>query len=531
MPQEIRAIQNVTTEWSFSSGIDYDDPFNQIMLDVHICDEHGKEWIIPCYWAGENEWRVRFSPPDPGTYKYHTISNHEDSDLHDISGLIEATEYRGSNELLKHGPLRVSPDRRHFKHADGSPFFWLADTWWMGLCKRLSWPAEFQLLGKDRIKHGYTVIQIVAGLYPDMPAFDERGANEAGFPWEDDYSRINPAYFDMADLRIQWLTSSGLAPCIVGCWGYFLNWMGIERMKLHWRNLIARWGSYPVTWCLAGEASMPYYLSSDKEADSVALKEGWTELARYVQEIDPYNRPVTIHPTNIGRDQILEPELLDFDMLQTGHGDRGCAPKHVQSTTKSLSMSPKMPVLVGEVCYEGILEACRSEMQRFLFWSAMLSGAAGHTYGANGIWQLNEPDRPFGPSPHGGNWGVTPWQEAYLLPGSRHVAMGKRILERYQWWNFESHPEWVEPHWSEDDYFQPYCAGIPGKVRMIYSPSHRKFKVKSLDPEGDYSATYINPKTGKPSPLGSVQPHEDGSWEAPDPPIYQDWVLVLEIID
>ena len=48
---------------------------------------------------------------------------------------------------------------------------------------------------------GFSVIQIVAGLYPDMPAFDPRGANEAGFPWEQDYARVRPEYFDRADER------------------------------------------------------------------------------------------------------------------------------------------------------------------------------------------------------------------------------------------------------------------------------------------------------------------------------------------
>ena len=48
-----------------------------------------------------------------------------------------------------------------------------------------------------------------------------------------------------------------------------------------------------------------------------------------------------------------------------------------------------MPVLVGEVCYEGILEASRQEVERFMFWTSILNGAAGHTYGANGIWQVN----------------------------------------------------------------------------------------------------------------------------------------------
>ena len=57
---------------------------------------------------------------------------------------------------------------------------------------------------------GFTLVQIVAGLYPDMPGYDPRGANEAGYPWEPDYATLNPAYFDQADLRISWLVRHGL---------------------------------------------------------------------------------------------------------------------------------------------------------------------------------------------------------------------------------------------------------------------------------------------------------------------------------
>ena len=75
-----------------------------------------------------------------------------------------------------------------------------------------------------------------------------------------------------------------------------------------------------------------------------------------------------------------------------------------------------MPVLVGEVCYEGILEASRQEIQRFMFWTCILNGAGGHTYGANGIWQVNTRERPFGPSPHGRSWGDVPWDVAARTP-------------------------------------------------------------------------------------------------------------------
>ena len=164
--------------------------------------------------------------------------------------------------------LKVGADGRHFQHADGTPFFWLGDTWWMGLCKRLSWPDGFETLTADRVHKGFTMVQIVAGLYPDMEPFDERGANEAGYPWERDFARINPAYFDMADVRIQHLADHGLAACIVGFWGYFIPRMGMDKVKQHWRYLIARWSAYPVVWCLAGEGTMPYYLSKTKEQDA-----------------------------------------------------------------------------------------------------------------------------------------------------------------------------------------------------------------------------------------------------------------------
>jgi len=441
---------------------------------------------------------------------------------------MTATKYVGRNKLLLHGPLRVSKDRRRLEHADGTPFFWLGDTWWMGLCNRLEWPEDFQLLAADRASLGFTVIQIIAGLYPDMPPFDPRGANEAGYPWERNYARINPAYFDMADLRMRWLVKSGLVPCIVGCWGYFLPWMGVAKLKQHWRNIIARYGSYPVVWCLAGEATMAYYLSKKREEDKAMQKSGWTEIARYVRAIDPYHHPVTIHPTQVGRDQLEEPSLLDIDMLQTGHSDRESVPNTVKTVTDCLAREPRMPVLVGEVCYEGILEASRPEIQRFMFWSCILSGAAGHTYGANGIWQVNTRAKAFGPSPHGRSWGNTPWEDAYRLPGSRHLALAKRVLGRYEWWRFESHPEWVEPHWTAENYFLPYAAGIPGKVRVIFLPSSRSVVVKKMEAGSPYRARFIDPKDGHEYPAVKAVPSADGDWQAPAPPIFQDWVLVLD---
>jgi hypothetical protein len=536
MPKTLSTPQHHISEWAYVSSQPYPDPFNAIELDIVLRHDDGEEWRVPAYWAGEHEWRVRFAPPRPGQYQIETIcSDVANRDLHHQRGTLTATPYHGSNPIMKHGPLRVAASGRTLEHADGTPFFWLGDTWWMGLCQRLTWPDDFQRLTADRVEKGFTVVQIVAGLYPDMPAFDPRGANEAGYPWVADFAQINPAYFDMADLRIGWLVRSGLVPCIVGCWGYYLPLLGEARMKLHWRYLVARWAAFPVIWCLAGETAMPYYLSEDKQGDAQRQVAGWTDIARVVRDLDPYHRPVATHPTHIGRDQVLDDAVLDLDMLQTGHGGYSSVPNTIRTVQTERARAPHKPVIVGEVSYEGIIHSTQDEIQRLTFWTAWLSGAGGFTYGANGIWQVNTKEKPYGPSPHGGTWGNTPWEDAFRLPGSTQLGLARRLLERYPWETFEPHPEWVRPGGDAEHPGAPFAAGISGHVRVIflYDPvfpwDHRaRPRVLALDPGQAHRGFFWDPRTGQEIDLGALQPDRAGEWGMPLPPTFQDWLVVIE---
>ena len=533
MAQTIYSVQHEASEWGYRSGKQYHDPFNEIELDVEVRGPSGKVWRVPAYWAGGDDWRVRFAAPEAGSYTFQTVcSDSSNPDLHGQAGQLVAAPYQGQNPLLKHGPLQVSATRRALEHADGKPFFWLGDTWWMGLCSRMKWPEGFQTLTADRAAKGFSVIQIVAGLYPDMPGFDPRGVNEAGFPWEAEYARINPAYFDQADQRIQWLVSSGLVPCIVACWGYYLPLLGEKKMKQHWRNLVARWGAYPVVWCLAGEAAMPYYLSKGQDQDRALQIEGWTELGRYLRQIDPYRRPVTIHPTQVGRDQVTDDTVLDINMLQTGHGNHWSLSNTVAAINREVRREPAMPALVGEVSYEGFLHYTGEEVQRLTFWSSVLSGAMGHTYGANGIWQVNTREKPYGPSPHGGTWGNMAWEDAYQLPGSKQLGLAKKLLERYAWQTFQPHPDWVDPCGSPEHVEWPFAAGND-QVRIIYiygpdAPWEARKKVKQLEPGQPYRAFFWDPRTGEETHLGLITGQSDGTWTIPFQPEMNDWVLVLE---
>jgi hypothetical protein len=238
-----------------------------------------------------------------------------------------------------------------------------------------------------------------------------------------------------------------MVPCIVGAWGYFIPLMGVEKAKQHWRYLVARYGALPVVWCIAGEANLPYYLAKGFPYDEREQVKQWTEVARFVREIDPFHRPITIHPTGLNRlsarHAIDDVALLDIDMLQTPHGEREAMAPTLRTVRESYADEPVMPVINGEASYEMLNNKIGAQWPRAMFWICMLNGAAGHTYGANGIWQCNRRGQPHGASPHGGNYGDIPWDEAMHLPGSTQVGLGKALFAKYRWHDFTPHPEWA----------------------------------------------------------------------------------------
>lgn len=546
--EAVTAEANRLAEITFLSKKDYSDPFNDVTLDVVFTTPKGDPIRVPAFWSGERKWRVRYSSALVGEHRFRTVcSDTTDKGRHDVTGKVEIRPYRGDNSLYRHGPIRVAADRRHFEHADGTPFFWLGDTWWMGLCERLKWPDDFKTLAADRRGKGFNVIQIVAGLYPDMGAFDERGRNEAGFPWERDYRRIRSEYFDKADERLLYLVNRGLVPCIVGAWGYHLPWLGVERMKKHWRYLVARYGALPVVWCAAGEVNLPYYLEKGFPRGGEKQTADWEGVIRYLRKINGLGRLVTVHPTGLpplsGRALYKDQGLLDFDMLQTGHGGQADLTPTIRTLRTSYKSKPTMPVVNGEVCYEALLGRIPAEVVRLMFWTEMLSGAAGHTYGANDIWQLNRKDKPYGKSPHGGDYGHIPWDEAMKLPGSGQLGLAKRLLEKYPWHRFELHSEWAT--WQEakgdakNEFLVPYAAGVPGSIRIIYLPRPLAVTIHKMESDKRYTASYFDPISGERTEIGPAHPNDRGDWSLPPPRSHaqhgnekvKDWVLLLEVGD
>ncbi|HOE67070.1 MAG TPA: DUF4038 domain-containing protein [Candidatus Hydrogenedentes bacterium] len=511
-----------------SAGNDID-PYNAIDVDVICYSPSGASFCIPAFWAGDNVWRFRFAGEEIGAYRYETrCSNPHDAGLHGCTGTIEVRPYEGANRLLRHGRLRVAVDCRRFEHGDGTPFFWMGDTWWMALSTRLDWPQGFRELAADRVAKGFNVVQIVAGPYPDMDAWDSRGRGEAGFPFAEGFARVNPAYFDHADLKIGHLVEAGLMPCIVGMWGYYLPQLGVDRIKRFWRYLIARYGAYPVVWCACGEVAMPYYLSETRDDDVALQRSGWTEVMRFLRETDGFGNLITVHPVNYGRAEVDDPAVMDFEMLQTGHGDLDSIPPLIEMVRASVSREPAMPVVNAEANYEGILGRSWQNVQRLNFYHSIFNGAAGYTYGANGIWQLNTETQAYGASPHGRSWGNMPWREAAQLPGGRQVAQGARFLAALPWRECRPMPESLDPGAQSAQVYAPVALGIPRRMRLIYAPfCWDPPAVHGIESDVFYTARYFDPCSGSEIAVGRVEPNGDGVWTPPVPPECHDWVLAL----
>jgi hypothetical protein len=336
------------------------------------------------------------------------------------------------------------------------------------------------------VVQGFTAIQLVVGPLPEVREWEPRGETVGGFAWEPGWSALRPAFFDAADRRIRILLEAGLLPVIVGAWGYHLDDAGVEVMRAHWLELVARYAAFPVAWVVAGEASLPWYdrlFLPETPSHAARLAAGWAEVARAIREVDAFGRPLTVHPSPgvdaySSLDVFPDDTLTDYRMLQTGHWDRGSLPGTMDTLLRTVRHEPRQPVINGEVCYEGIMGASWPDIQRFLWWAQMLSGAAGHTYGAQGLWGMN--DGTF--TGQVGDWGGATWREAAALPGAGHIGAGRRWLDERAWAGLRPAPERLEPHAAPGAWLRPHAATLPDGRLLAFLPSAALLDGGASDP-------------------------------------------------
>jgi hypothetical protein len=75
----------------------------------------------------------------------------------------------------------------------------------------------------------------------------------------------------------------------------------------------------------------------------------------------------------------------------------------------------------------------------------------------------------------------------------------------------------------------PYASGTPnGNLRLVYLPVSDPLVVHRLDPQGAYTAQWINPATGQRSDATGFLADASGNWRPTYPSGYrQDWLLAI----
>ncbi len=508
------------TELSFTSAVDYPNPFAEVRLQCRFVQ--GATVIDrPAFWDGQRTWRVRFAPPSAGLWQWSTsCSDPANGGLHGHHGTFEVQPYQGNNPNYRHGHVKVSENRRYFVRADGTPFFWLGDThWMMADFERLhennapQAPAglsQFEQLLDDRVAKGFTVYQnYFAGHDPHW--------------WRDaQYACLDPARFrDVLDPMIAKVVDRGLV--VAQGIGLYVTALKVphESLARLAEYVAARYGAYPLVWFTGQEVNLP-----PRNGQPVTDLEGWEGAARTYAETNGYGQPVGGHmfpgrPTVWGD----QPWHTWFP-LQGGH--TGVGPRTVADYRFYWDFEPRKPFLETEAMYEQILCGPRYANDadvRQVAWKAWLNGSYGFTYGAAAVWLFKwdrADDRGHSYNPD--TW----WYDGMNLPGSTQVGLQRRFLENIDWWRLT--PRFGDPTWCAFlDPERTVLASIGAELAVVYAygPGLRLGELRGLDPAASYAAWWHDPRTGTGYRIADGIDAEGGVWSPPLKPSPEDWVLVV----
>jgi hypothetical protein len=112
LPPALAAEQWVVFETSFTSARKYANPFVDVQVDV-VFRSGAQQWLVPAFWAGGDQWTVRFAPPAQGDYTFQVkCSDPANQMVNGASQTLHVTAYTGDNPLLKHGFVRAPPPHR-----------------------------------------------------------------------------------------------------------------------------------------------------------------------------------------------------------------------------------------------------------------------------------------------------------------------------------------------------------------------------------------------------------------------------------
>jgi len=510
-------------EAAFTSAKAYDNPLYDVRrFEAVFTSPSGRSAKRAGFWDGGVSWKVRFMPDEIGTWKYTTsCSDDDNSGLHDVSGSFECVPNTSSHDIFSRGRIERPKGEFHLVHADGTPFFWFADTAWNGPLR--STDDEWALYLDNRADKGFNVIQFVTTQWRGGDR-DENGRD--AFEGSG-YITVDTEYFRRLDNKIDVINDRGLVAAPVLLWalqrgagrhlspGYHLPH---EEAILLAKYMVARYGGHHVVWLLGGDGD---FLGE--------YEQRWKTIGRGVFGSGDHPGLVTLHPC--GRswygDAYRDEDWLDIIGYQSSHSTSQGTVEFITKgpATNDWANIPPRPLINLEPLYENIRdEATVRDVRNACWWSILATPVAGITYGANGVWSwLREGETILN---HRHNPQTKIWRASLDFPGVRETAFLASFMRSFPWWNLMPAPDLLADQPGDKDYrrFVSVAATFDKSLVIAYIPDETT--VTLYNTRGmNYRARWFDPAANS---WSSADITTAGNRMVAESPAGKDIVLVLE---
>ena len=243
-------------------------------------------------------------------------------------------------------PIEVSSDGHCLTLADGTPFFYLADTAWELFHRTTRQEALLYL--DTRAAQGFNVIQAVLlseldGIGTPTPQ-GHRPLRDQDVLKPDTMAGPDNDYWDHADYIISEANHRGMRVALLPSWGSYWHDSDIlneHNARAYGRFLGQRYRDCGVLWVLGGNRPIEDARHMQVQRNLAAgLREGGAK------------QPITFHPSGAnGSSTWMQNEAwLTLHMRQNGHTDLYTG--RYSRTLDDYHLSPTRPVIDGESTYE-----------------------------------------------------------------------------------------------------------------------------------------------------------------------------------
>ncbi len=442
---------------------------------------------------------MRLTPDEIGRWTYRSFaSDKANVGLHNVSGSLVCGPPRTSGSRFDlHGPIVISSDGLHLTHADGTPFFWLADTAWNGAlwATQEDWDSYI----KRRSEQGFTAVQWVATQWRGAPQGDSR--KRLAYTGREPIT-IDLDFFRQLETKHDALIRAGVLSVPVMLWainrgpeddvnpGVSLP----ERQAiLLARYMTARWNADSVVWLLNGDG--------DYRQEKAAR---WRAIGRGVfQEI--LHAPVAIHPGGLlwVIDGFADESWLSISGYQSAHGDSERNSRWITSGEPATywKRDRARASLSLEAPYEsrprpGQTQAAGYVTRRNHYWSILNAPIVGITYGTSGVWSWSDGSSPV---PGHGSKAPPAWKTMLDLPAAGQMTLLIRFFLSMEDWRLRPAPGILSKQPGEEAVSRFISAAqTPEKdLTVIYTPVDRMIAVSSAALRGRVAGEWFNPRTGE----------------------------------